>query len=320
MGTQNRIALDVFDRGTYMEKVVLGSGIKPGHLLSVDSDDKVSKLASGNTGLKLIALENWLSPNAAGDAWGNVFDAYTVGDQALCMMPRSGDRYNIRIPANAVAIVKNDLLIPDPANPGTIVKLGGAAGGEVIDSVGPSTPIVAAVTTIVAYDKTVTIPANSLNVDDIIHIHGIVHVIDNNSTDTLTITVKLGSVTIAASPAIDVADDDIGVFDLRLSVRSIGATGAYMLSGEIGLGVPGTATMRPVYKASTTFDTTAAHIVSVSQTWSVAHADNEAELIELTVSREGEAHVGVGGLVFSADEALDNSAVAAEALINARVL
>lgn len=317
MSTKNRICLDNELRTNYVEKKVLGAGIKPGHLLSINTSDEVSLLGTGNTGLILIALENWLLGGVPWGATGGIMDAYVVGDQCLTMIPRRGERYNVRVPASAVAILKNQILVPNLD--GTISKMSGSVGGEIIASVGPSTPIVATVTTIVPYDVTATIPANSLNVDDVVHIHGVVNVLDNNSTDTLTVTVKLGSVTIAASVAFDVADADICVFDLYLHIRTVGASGTYVLTGEIGIGPAASATMRPVYKASTALDTTAAHIITVNQTWSAAHADNEAELIELTASKDGKANVA-GGLVFSADEALDNSAGITEALIEARVL
>jgi len=137
-------------------------------------------------------------------------------------------------------------------------------------------------TTETDFDKTFTIPANTLQVGDVFDIWAHVHVIDNNSTDTLTLRLKIGSVLLLASAALDVEDDDIAIFHGRLVVRTIGATGTIFGSFIHGFDVAGTAA--GVHeKAEATLDTTADQVVKVTAEWSVAHADNEVRLDVLNV-------------------------------------
>lgn len=319
MSTKNRICLGDHYRDNYVEKKVASSGMpKPGHLLQVNTSDEVSKLGTDNAGRVYIALENWLQGGANWGAVGGVFDVYVAGDQCLCMIPRPGEVYNVRVPANAVAILKHNVLVP--GTDGTISKLGGTEDAEIIGSVGPSAALVAGVTTIVPYDVLVPLPANSLNVDDVIHIQGQVTITGAQLTDTVILTIKVGTTTVYATAATDVVTGDVFVFDLYLAIRTIGASGTFVMYGTASaIGVAGTATMRAVNLVSTAIDTTAVKDVTVSQTWSVANAANIGTLTELTVGRAGTANLE-SGIVFTAEEALDNSAGAAEALIEARVL
>ena len=133
-------------------------------------------------------------------------------------------------------------------------------------------------TTETDFDKTVTLPASSLKVGDVIKIRAQVIATATNSTDTLLLKLKIGSTVILATAAVDVANDDIGIIDVTLVVRTIGATGTFVACGLWALGVADTATFRPDFKASTTIDTTAAAAIAVSATWSVANAGNSCRL------------------------------------------
>ncbi len=133
-----------------------------------------------------------------------------------------------------------------------------------------------------AFDVTAAINGADLEVGDVIEVTAGVTTPSTNSTDTLTLKAKVGSTVIATSPVVDVANDDAGRFKLELTVRAIGASGSLVASGEVGLG-PLTATMRPTRMAATTVDTTGTLTFSVTATWSVASASNQAVLEILNV-------------------------------------
>lgn len=136
-----------------------------------------------------------------------------------------------------------------------------------------------------AFDKSVTIPANSLKAGDVLVIRAQAIATATNSTDTLTLKLKIGSTVIIATAAVDVANGDVGYVDCILIVRTIGATGTIVASGVQGLGVPGTVTAKPFLLASSVVDTTAALAITVTATWSVANAGNSCRLDCLTVHR-----------------------------------
>lgn len=139
-------------------------------------------------------------------------------------------------------------------------------------------------TTETAFDNgSYTIPANGVKAGDVIRIRAQAIATATNSTDTLTVKLKIGSTVIATSGAVDVANNDIAYFDVDLVVRTVGASGTIVAAGVVGLGVEGTVTAKPLKLASTAIDTTAAMTLSVTATWSVANAGNSCRLDVLNI-------------------------------------
>lgn len=138
--------------------------------------------------------------------------------------------------------------------------------------------------TATTFDTKYSMPANSLKPGDVIRVKYQGIATATNSTDTLAIDVVFGGTTIAATAATDAADNDIFVGEFDIIVRSVGATGTFVARGFGGaLGASGTATGRARFKASTSFDTTAAFDVGVQGTWSVASASNSCRLDVITI-------------------------------------
>jgi hypothetical protein len=126
------------------------------------------------------------------------------------------------------------------------------------------------------------IPANTLVAGSTIRLSAAGIVEDNNSTDTLTIRVRLGTSAtpasneqLLASAAVDAADSDIYIVSGLIQVRTAGATGtAVALFSYQDPDASGTAP-KMQYKASFTLNTTVANNLDLTATWSVAHGDNE---------------------------------------------
>lgn len=135
------------------------------------------------------------------------------------------------------------------------------------------------------FDKSVTIPANTLKAGDVLRIRGQVIATATNSTDTLTLLLTIGGTTIVTSGAVDVANGDIGYFDAVVNIRTIGASGTMVATGVVALGVPGTVTAKPFLLGSTAIDTTAALAIAINADWSVADAGNSCRLDILDVER-----------------------------------
>lgn len=149
-------------------------------------------------------------------------------------------------------------------------------------SVAASTAVTAT-TTQTAFDKAVTIPANTLRVGDIIRVRAQAIATATNSTDTLNVILRLGTTDVLATGAVDVANGDIGFIDADIVVRTIGASGTMVAAGHTALGVPGTVTSKPKLMASTALDTTAAQSVNVTATWSTNNAGNSCRLDVMNV-------------------------------------
>lgn len=144
-------------------------------------------------------------------------------------------------------------------------------------------------TTETAFDKTVVFDGALLKVGDVLDFEAVAEVSDNNSTDTLTLRLKISdgsnTVTIAASLAVDVVDADVGHLKGRLTVRAVGASGSVAGLGEASLDAPAAdVAIAKTIVTPATLDTTGSLTVSVTAEWSVAHADNEVNLQDLVVS------------------------------------
>lgn len=138
-------------------------------------------------------------------------------------------------------------------------------------------------TTPTSFDLSKTIDGATLKVGDVLRIKARAYVVDNNSTDTLTLKLFVGSEEIVTTGAVDVADGDIGYIEVDLIVRAAGAGGSLAGGGLVALGVPGTVTAKPFRKDAAAEDLSGDVAITVQATWSVAHADNEVELEQLTV-------------------------------------
>jgi len=140
-------------------------------------------------------------------------------------------------------------------------------------------------TTETDFDKSYSIPANTLKAGDVIRVTAQVIATATNSTDTLAIKLKLGSTVLATSGALDVANDDICVVAATIVIRTAGASGTLVACGFITIGVEGTSTVKAFKLASTAVDTTVAQVLKASATWSVANAGNSCRLDVLAIER-----------------------------------
>lgn len=134
-----------------------------------------------------------------------------------------------------------------------------------------------------AFDKAVTIPANTLRPGDVIRVRAQVIATLTNVADTLDVQLRLGTTDVVATGAVDVANGDIGFIDFDITIRTIGAGGTMVGAGHTALGAPGTVTSKPKLLPSTAIDTTVANSVNVSATWSAANAGNSCRLDVMNV-------------------------------------
>lgn len=132
--------------------------------------------------------------------------------------------------------------------------------------------------------STKTIKGAELQAGDVLEVIWQGWVEDNNSTDTLTATLKLGTETIITTGAVDVADNDIAFIHAFITIRSTGASASIAATGNYTIwAAEGTADSLPFHKAAATEDLSGDVELAVNFTWSVAHVDNEAESVNFIV-------------------------------------
>jgi len=135
-----------------------------------------------------------------------------------------------------------------------------------------------------AFDVSYTMPANTIVAGDRLKIRARGIVVDNNSTDTLALALKIGSTTIASIGAEDVADND--EFLIEAEIFAVSTAAALVTKLVSDLAAPASWTLTRTGTAEVALDFTSALAITVVATWSVAHADNEVKLTQLTVERQ----------------------------------
>ena len=118
------------------------------------------------------------------------------------------------------------------------------------------------------------IPANKLEIGDIVRIKVFGTVVDNNSTNTLTPILKFGGTAIATGAALDVDDDDIVYAWADVHVTATGSSGTMTAISEIRTDALGAVHVIG-QTALTSMDTTGTLQIVLNVDWSAAHADNE---------------------------------------------
>lgn len=147
----------------------------------------------------------------------------------------------------------------------------GAAGTPVVN--------VATETDLISY----SLPVGALAKGKVIKGRAVVRSIDENSTNTLTLKLKIGGTTVYTSASVDQADDDVSVIDFEIVSRGTGAAATIIVSGW-GVDPDATGTLAPKAFAKVyTVDTTAAVAIAITATYSAAHADNECQIESFTL-------------------------------------
>lgn len=277
-----KILLTGSEVSLYEEAKAAEAGIYPGHLLQYVTDKNQVKrhaVYGGPANGRMVAIEDVLQ--------GNDQDTVYTNGQRVCF-------YHVAPGARFQGVVKDgeSLSVFDTVQSDGAGRFVGAPvyGDELLYSNVAASAEVENTTAETAFDKSYTIPANMLQAGDLLKIRAVVFVLDQNSTDTLTLKLKLGSTVLLTSIATDVADNDVGILEANVLIRTIGTSGTYIAWGDSYLDAEAAAVtaagLRYDFTPSTAINTTTTNAITVTGTWSVAHADNECYLDALTVELE----------------------------------
>jgi hypothetical protein len=277
MSLDNNTIVLIGDLHKRHEEYTASGIVKPGYLGQIDGDGKIlAHSVYGGGGECIVCKEDALQGKT-------IDDAYAVGDLVFAHHGQKSDVLAFVLKAGQ-NVDDGDKLMS--AGDGTMVKYTSPVLANVVAQSTAITNLTAETT---FSNGTITIPANTLKAGDNIRIRGRVAFPTTNSTDTALIKLKIGSTVIFATAATDVADADACVFDVLLTVRTVGASGTLVATGTFSIGVPGTATTRSISLVSTAIDTTAAASITVTCTWSVASTSNIAYLQQLAADLVNDA-------------------------------
>lgn len=158
-----------------------------------------------------------------------------------------------------------------------------------------------------AFDLSYTIPANSLNVGDVLHIRAVGSCV-TNSTDTLVIKLYIGSQEVIATGTIDAASGDGFVIDAFVTIRTIGTSGTYVAGGLTSIETPGAAAgaadiPSSDYLGSTAINTTTTNAITVKATFNAASTGSTTTLQQLIVTKIGKSSLGFGPIAVAMESA-----------------
>lgn len=315
MSTYNTIVLKGDLRRWHGENTANDGSIKPGYLVQLATDGS-GKLVAHNTrggrAARWFAKEDpFRGGNIQGQlppqgGIGSATTYYSTGDLVFYHKAQSGDQVYAVLAAGE-NVAKGDWGIS--YGNGQVCK---AASQYLANNTAASSNVTNTTTETAFSNGSVTIPKNTLQVGDVIRIRGQAVASATNSTDTLTVKVKIGSTVIATTGAVDVANGDVATFDVTLTVRAIGASGSIVAQGTISLGTPGTVTAKPFTLGATALDTTVDEVITITATWSVANAGDVVALQSLMVEHVAGTTTGLastaGDVIGQFREALDLSA------------
>jgi hypothetical protein len=275
MTVPNRIVL--IARGRY-DEAAANADVYPGMILQQQAADLSVKAHpnAGGAGPLLICQEDALQ---GGDitqkiASGNVvpFRRVARGDEYLCLLQLG---QNVANQAALMSAGDGTLIV----NPGT----------KLLEILTGSTTISSITVATTFSNSTYAFAANFLQVGDVIHVRGKAVVEAQNSTNTNTIQILLGTDTIANSGAWAIAANGYVNFDVYITVRTLGnaTVGTIVASGSMAgassAGVGAASITMVVSLASTNLDTTVAETLKVTCFQSASSAGNSTSLEELQV-------------------------------------
>jgi hypothetical protein len=273
------------EKGHQDEKIA-GGTIKPGHMIRQNSSDQVVVHSTyGGRASRIFAIEDSLQGNLA-------TTSYASGDLVFTYQALPGDVIQARVPSGGVAPVNGDFMVSN--GDGTLVKSVLIANDVLYSTTAASTAVAgdtsgAQTGSGATFDVGYTIPANSLQVGDVIHVKVAGRITAQNSTDTFKISIMLGSTAVAITGTIDAATDDIFVLETDLIIRTIGASGTFVADGYGFIGTAAAAASAadigaPTYLASTAIDTTTTNALTAKALISVNSSGNSCRVDQFIVS------------------------------------
>jgi hypothetical protein len=220
-GTPNTILLQG-DLGNRFEEDRAVAIITPGMLIEKDLNNKVQPHSvRGGYGEIRVALED-------GKIGKTIDNDYAVDDLVPNHLGRPGDSYYNLLHAGE-SVTPADYLIS--YGDGTLAK---AAAGFLANAVADSTTVTNTVAETTFSTGTAAVPKNTLKVRDLIRVRALVVFPSTNGTDTATLKLKFAGSTILTTAAVDVANNDIGLIDATIVIRTIGAAGTFDAFGTYG--------------------------------------------------------------------------------------
>lgn len=282
-------------------KNTTGAAVSPGAYLQYDLADGSSSADGYNfvaPDLDVTKPETYAA--RGGVVWtaeGPLAASRTFADDAAIAVVAEGYVPLCSVDGSSVNIAAGDLLVRQDAST-ALVKLVGGDVGDGLASVNSTASSEAgnSSTSQVFHDQTVSIPANSLAVGDIVEVFGQGYIADNNGTDTATMSVQFGGTNIGLSSAVDVSDGDVWSFSAKVYVTAIGASGT-MLAAGVGAGPDalGVALGWPINASLSSIDTTAAVVVRTGVQFSASSPDNGSvqRLLGYRVIRQSSGAVAV---------------------------
>ena len=206
-----------------------------------------------------------------------------IADGAISQFARVYTAASGKISAT-VSAFEVGIALEEATADGDVIEILGSSpnppGGVIAAAVAAST-VITNTTAETAFDNaSVTIPLEHLVAGAVIKFRASGLCVSTNSTDTLVITVKLGTQIIIATAAIDVVDNDEFIIEGVITIRVAGASGKLVASGVAALDALVAGILVPTVTQELSEDISAAVALACTATWSVASASNQVRCDE----------------------------------------
>ena len=224
-----------------------------------------------------------------------------VAGQECGYLPSDGGVVQPVTPANAGSLVVIGRFTQSRAASASIQVVGvllhaeGLGGDRLLGAIVASSTAITNTASETAFDQSIAIPAGRIqSAGVVLKLRAKVRVTSGNASDTLQLRARLDTtagVLLGQTPAVNVTDagGDLGVLDLTMTLRTVGASGTLVADGIAGIS-PGQAVatggnVQTTGTAGTVaIDTTVAHNLVITATWSGASTSNSCVLEDFVAS------------------------------------
>lgn len=185
-------------------------------------------------------------------------------------VPATGDAYKV---TNATSVYYGEVFVKNTTWDSVTATMQAAAISRVASTDAETffTPVKVMPSTVVA-------------AGDVYEFDVLVYVVNKTSTPSLTVKVYIGSTQLVASPAENVAADDMFRFTGQFQVKAVGASGSVLGAMTYVFGGNSTVTVVPVVLSASP-DFSADNNFRVSADWSASSASNQADLRMISLRR-----------------------------------
>lgn len=329
VGGPNKIVLIGEEESMY-EEFYTNTTITPGMICEMFNNSGTPNVqphsSRGGKWNRQVAVENALTGLDIVNTQGNsIYDNYTNGNLVRLRKLIPGCVFLAELQVGQNVII-GDWAISN--GDGTLIK---AANQYLLNNTAASATLTSWTSQVSFSNGVLQIPANQLQVGDILRFRGTIEYVAVNSTNTQNVKLSQGTTasnftnTLLATGAVNPTNGNICYFDISVEIMTIGTSGTYNVTGFFANNIVpaqvASMALTDVAIFGTAINTTVAQFFTVNDTCSVSNAGNQTVLENFTAQYDSPTLNEQGsGVIGTFEAAVNNTSGSGPARIPVRAI